>query len=1043
MKKIPCLIALACLLSVAGYAQKKRSHKKAKTPMQTIDPALISGVNYRAVGPTRGGRATAVAGVSQKPFEFYMGATGGGVWKTTDAGTTWHNVSDGQLAAGSIGAIAVAPADYNIVYVGTGSACPRGNVSAGVGMYKSVDEGETWAFIGLPKAGQIAKIAVHPTNPDRVYVAALGNIFGPNPERGVYRSQDGGKNWQQVLFVSDSTGAVDLALDPNNPRIIYAAMWRAERKPWTLIDGGREGGIWKSIDGGDTWEKLGGGLPTGLLGRIGLAVSPANAKRVWALIQTKVEEDGGLYRSDDGGKSWNKINRHHKLRQRGWYYSHITADPQDENTLYASNTGFYRSLDGGKTFSERIPTPHGDNHGVWINPVNPDIMINCNDGGANVSLNGGKSWSSQKTYATAEFYRVTVDNQFPFRLYAGQQDNTTISVPSAGSFTLTPYEAWFNAGGAESGDVAVDPTNPDIIYAGTYSGEITYLNRKEAYIRQVTAYPHYTEGTEQRALKYRWQWNYPIAINPFNPQEVYQTSNYVHVSTDKGQTWQVISPDLTRQLDQYHGIPGGPIQHDGTGVEIYSTIFAFEISTLEEGVFWAGSDDGLIHISRDKGRTWQNITPETMPAEGTVNKISLSKHAKGRAFVAVYRYRDNDFKPYIFRTNDYGQTWDLLTDGHNGIPANHFVRAIVEDPEVKGVLYAGTEFGAYISFNDGQSWQSLQQNLPVVPITDMEIQDNSLALSTQGRSFYVMDDLGPLREAAGHTKTDNILYTPRTAYRTNVFGKDANIKFYHGQETDSTTEVKISITGPAGDTLVVFTNQADETRHQRQLTVKKGFNTLHWNLRVDGPELVEDFVSMVLRNPAEGPKIPPGNYTVRLTVGDSEVEKPLVVRVDPRWTEVSAADFQQQYAMGIDIANLIDEAHNLLKNIRAIRSQANDIAERATAAGYSKELKEAAAELDKKLTEVEDLIIQNKVETSQDAINYPRKFSNHVGRLYSVLVYADGKPTGGVIERYEDVKKEYTIIKTKFNLLMANEFIHYNQLLERENVPRIIIPPKK
>lgn len=1043
MKNIPCLIALACLLSVAGNAQKKRSHKKAKAPVQTIDPALISGVNYRAVGPTRGGRATAVAGVIQKPFEFYMGATGGGVWKTTDAGTTWRNVSDGQLAAGSIGAIAVAPADYNIVYVGTGSACPRGNVSAGVGMYKSVDEGETWAFIGLPKTGQIAKIAVHPTNPDRVYVAALGNIFGPNPERGVYRSQDGGKSWQQVLFVSDSTGAVDLALDPNNPRVIYAAMWRAERKPWTLIDGGREGGIWKSIDGGDTWEKLGGGLPTGLLGRIGLAVSPANAKRVWALVQAKVEEDGGLYRSDDGGKSWNKINRHHKLRQRGWYYSHITADPQDENTLYASNTGFYRSIDGGNTFSERIATPHGDNHGVWINPLNPDIMINCNDGGANVSLNGGKSWSAQKTYATAEFYRVTVDNQFPFRLYAGQQDNTTISVPSAGTYTLTPYEEWFNAGGAESGDVAVDPTNPDIIYAGTYSGEITYLNRQEAYIRQVTAYPHYTEGTEQRDLKYRWQWNYPIAINPFNPQEVYQASNYVHVSTDKGQTWQVISPDLTRQLDQYHGIPGGPIQHDGTGVEIYSTIFAFEISTLEEGVFWAGSDDGLIHISRDKGHTWQNITPATMPAEGTVNKISLSKHAKGRAFVAVYRYRDNDFKPYIFRTTDYGQTWDLLTDGRNGIPANHFVRAIVEDPEVKGLLYAGTEFGAYVSFNDGQSWQSLQQNLPVVPITDMEIQDNSLALSTQGRSFYVMDDLAPLREAAGHTKTDNILYTPRPAYRTNVFGKDANIKFYLGQEIDSTTEVKIAVVGAAKDTLVVFTNQADETRHQRQLAVKKGFNTLHWNLRVDGPELVEDFVSMVLRNPAEGPKIPAGNYTVRLTVGDSEVIKPLVVRIDPRWTEVTAADFEQQYAMGVAIANLIEEAHKTLKNIRAIRSQAKAIAERATAAGYGKELTQAAAELDKKLTEVEDLIIQNKVETSQDAINYPRKFSNHVGRLYSVLVYADGKPTGGVIERYEDVKKEYAIIKTKFNLLMANEFIHYNQLLEQENVPRIIISPKK
>jgi photosystem II stability/assembly factor-like uncharacterized protein len=1042
MKNTPYLIVLFILLSITGYSQRKKSSKKTETPQQAVDPELFSGLEYRSVGPTRGGRATAVAGVIQKPFEFYMGATGGGVWKTTDAGTSWSNIGDKEIAAGSIGAIAVAPSDYNTVYVGTGSACPRGNVSGGIGMYKSTDEGQSWQSIGLPKAGQIGKIEVHPTNPDLLYVAAVGNIFDSNPERGVYRSKDGGKNWQQVLFVSDSTGAVDLAMDPNNPRVIYAAMWRVQRKPWTLIDGGQEGGIWKTVDGGDTWEKLTGGLPTGLLGRIGLTVSPANSKRLWAQIQAKDEDDGGLYRSDDGGNSWEKINRHHKLKQRGWYYSHITADPQDENTIYASNTGFYRSVDGGKTFSERIRTPHGDNHGVWINPNNTQIMINCNDGGANVSLNGGDSWSSQLTYATSEFYRITVDNQFPFRLYAGQQDNSTISVPSASSSTLTPYEEWFSAGGGESGDVAVDPRNPDVIYASTYSGEITYLDRKKAYVRQLTAYPHYTEGTEQRDLKYRWQWNFPIAINQFNPDEVYQTSNYVHLSTDQGQTWKVISPDLTQAIDKYHGIPGGPIQHDGTGVEIYSTIFTFEISTTEEGLFWAGSDDGLIHISRDKGATWQNVTPKNMPLEGTVNKISISKHAPGRAFAAVYKYRDGDFKPYIFRTDDYGSTWNLLTNGSNGIPDNHFVRVIIEDNMVKGLLYAGTEFGAYVSFNDGQSWQSLQQNLPVVPITDMEIQDNSLALSTQGRSFWIMDDLAPLREAVGQSVTNNILYSPRTAYYTNLQGKNVNVNFYIASEIDSTNKAKVEILDASGKVIRTYLSDADEDKDEHKLKVKKGYNSLNWNMRLDGPELVDDFVSMVLRNPAPGPSVPPAEYVVRLTVNDSQQEKPLHIKLDPRWTHITNADYQLQYDMGVDIANLIEESHNAIENIRAIRTQANGIAKRATKVGYNEELAKSAKALDKKLTEVEDMIIQNKVETSQDAINYPRKFSNHVGRVYSILVYDDGKPTGGVIERYEDVKKEYDTIRTQLQGVMTNEFVAFNELLEKENVDHIIVPNK-
>lgn len=1002
-------------------------------------PELFSNLEYRSVGPTRGGRATAICGIAHQPYTFYMGATGGGVWKTTDAGTTWENVSDGQIEAGSIGAIAVAPSDPNIVYAGTGSAAPRGNVSAGIGLYKSKDGGRKWEHTGLPNAGQIGKIEVHPQDPDRVYVAALGHIFGPNSERGVYRSVDGGENWEQVLFVSDTTGAIDLALNPANPREIYAAMWRVERKPWTLIDGGKDGGIWKSMDGGDHWEKLEGGLPTGLIGRIGLTISPVKPERVWAIIQTADEKTGGVYRSDNAGKSWERINRDHNLRQRGWYYSNITADPKDENTVFVSNVGFYKSIDGGKNFEHRIDTPHGDNHGVWINPDHPDIMINCNDGGANVSLNGGQTWSTQYNQPTAEFYRLTVDNQFPYRLYAGQQDNSTISVPSHDPGGLTPFQNWYDVGGSECADVGVNPSNPDIVWAGSYSGEITIKNLRTGQERQVTAYPHYTEGTEQRNLKYRWQWNFPILVSSHNPNEVYHTSNYVHRTTNNGQTWERISPDLTRALDQYHNIPGGPIQHDATGVEVYSSIFAFEESPHQAGELWAGSDDGLVHISRDGGESWQNITPKGMPFEGTVNKIELSAHEPGRAFIAVYNYRYNDFKPYIYRTNNYGKSWTLLTTEKNGIPKSHFVRAIAEDPDRKGLLYAGTEYGMYISFDDGKQWQSFQLNLPHVPVTDLEVHQKDLVLSTQGRSFWILDDLTPLHQLTKRVaKTEHHFFEPRAAYRTNIDGYKPAFHIYLEKAPEENYELEIINDNDE----VVRTYSSKATNRLNKLKLKAGANTLHWDLRHEGPELVKNLVTMVIRNPSPGPWVSPGTYRARLTLGEWSQTQSFELHPDPRWTDITPQDYQAQEELALEIRDMITEAHQRIKNIRAVREQLQSIAKLAVEAGHTKEIKKLAQEVGEQLTAVEDQLIQNKAEASQDNINFPRVFSNHIGRLYSVVVNAHHRPTGGALERYEDLKLEYGGIVTQYRKVMEKEIPKFNALLEQEEVDRIIVPKK-
>lgn len=1036
-----CLLLFLFLTLTGNKTEAQDSPPVAQSQLEAFE--------YRLIGPYRGGRVTAVEGVPDKPFTFYMGSTGGGVWETKDAGENWSNISDGFFEAGSIGSISVAPSDPNVIYVGTGSDAPRGNISAGVGMFKSTDAGKSWKHIGLREGGQIGEIQVHPENPDLVYAAVLGNIFGPNAQRGVFRSTDGGASWEKILFVSDSTGAVDIEMDPTNPRILYAGFWRAERKPWTLIDGSTEGGVYKSTDGGDNWQRVRGGLPDeGILGKVDVAVSPANPDRIWVLQQTKAEEAGGLYRSDDGGQSWKRINGEHKLRQRQYYYTHLFADPVDEHTVYVLNVGFHKSTDGGSTF-ERIPVPHGDVHSLWINPNDPDIMVNSNDGGANVTLNSGKSWTTQLNQPTAEFYRVEVDNRFNYRVYGAQQDNTTISVPSKAPGDVSPKQYWYSVGGGESGHISVHPENPDIVYAGTYSGEITRFNLKTGQSLQMTAYPHYTEGTKMTDLKYRFQWNFPIEVSQHDPEVIYITSQYVHRSTDGGFNWEIISPDLTTN-DPGHLdlIPGGPVQHDATGVEVYSSIFAFAESPHQQGELWAGSDDGRVHISRDDGESWQEITPDEMPEGGTVNAIDLSSHKAGAAYMAVYRYREADFRPYIFKTENYGQSWELLTDGSNGIPDDHFVRVVREDPDRQGLLYAGTEFGLYLSVDDGQNWQSFQQNLPVTPITDLAVHRKDLVVSTQGRSFWILDDLTPLHQMGSEeiTENENHFYVPREAYRTQFRGSagspgpdhyptGALINFQLSEEAMD-LPVRLEIMDENGDIVRNFATEVDDDEQIETLSVRKGMNRFEWDLNYEGPFTVPDLVTMVMRNPADGPEAPPGTYRLRLSVGEWSRTRTLELLADPRW-DASREDLQQTFELASAISDKITTFQEAIEQLRSAREQIKTISENVAKRPDAEEIQQMADSLISHMSALEDHFINNKIKSGQDPIGMERRLSNRMGRLYQVVRGHDARPTAGMLERYEDLNEVYENYMEQYRQLIDGDLREFNELLEEQDVPHV------
>jgi photosystem II stability/assembly factor-like uncharacterized protein len=1018
-----------------------------------VDSAFLSGLTYRSIGPARGGRVTAVAGVEGAPLSYFMGSTGGGVWKTEDAGNHWENVSDGFFSAASVGAISVAAADPNVVWVGMGSACIRGNTSQGDGVYRSVDGGRTWAHVGLPEAGQIGRIAVDPRDAQVAFVAALGHPFGANPERGVYRTRDGGGSWERVLFISDSTGAVDVALDPSNPRIVYAGMWRAERKPWTLISGAREGGIYKSTDSGDTWTRLEGGLPDGLVGKTAVTVSPANPDRIWAQIEAP-DGKGGVYRSDDAGETWSQVNTNRDLQQRAWYYTHLYADPADENTVYALNVNFWKSVDGGRTF-ERIGVPHGDTHDLWINPVDPRVMIIGNDGGAQVSLDGGQSWSTMYNQPTAEIYRVFVDERYPYRVYGSQQDNSTISLPSLGIGGLTEFEHWRSAGGCESGHIAIDPRDPDVTYAGCYGGSISRVNYRTGAFRQILVYPQMQLGQAPKTLRYRFQWNAPIRLSPHDADVLYHTSQFVHRSTDGGSSWETISLDLTRNDTTKQDFAGAPITMDNTGVEVYGTVFAFEESPLVPGVLWAGTDDGRVHLSRDDGATWTEVTPDDMPDWGTVNTIELSPHVDGRAFLAVHRYRQDDFRPYLFRTDDYGDSWVEIAQG-NGIPDNHFARVIREDPVRPELLFAGTEYGMYVSVDDGEHWQDFRLNLPVSPITDMRVHRGDLVVATQGRSFWILDDLSALRQIDRLGSGDSPhLFEPADAYRARVSGggpdgRPAGAIFYYHLPAEPESTVALEILDASGEVLRTYTwtpketAAGDETEPTFERTLEGdsiaasvGLNRASWDLRLGRPDLLDEAVIWGFTG---GPQVAPGEYRVRLTVDDWTSTRALTVLPDPR-LGIQGAEMEAQFELMLRIRQSLQDSHDAVERLREVRSQINDRAERAKEAGFGDDLPELADSVSARLTAIEERLIQTKNESGQDPLNFPPMLDNQLAYLYGYVGFSDGSPTDGAVSRYEDLARELASCLEELEAVLSGPVARFNDALRSREVPAVIVPP--
>jgi photosystem II stability/assembly factor-like uncharacterized protein len=1057
-----------------------------------LDARLFSSLQWRCIGPHRGGRVVAVAGHPTEAGTFYFGACAGGVWKTTNAGSHWRNVSDGYFRTAAVGALAVSDADPSVVYAGTGETTIRSNVSHGDGVYRSTDGGRTWRNLGLARTRHIGAIAVHPRDPDLVYVAALGHAWGPNPERGVYRSRDGGHSWELVLHKSERAGSPTLSMDPRNPRVLYASIWQAQRYPHAASSGGEDSGLWRSLDGGDTWTDLSRnpGLPKGLLGKIGVATSPARPGRVWALVEA---EDGALFRSDDYGDTWQRLAEDPELRRRPWYYMHVFADPQDADTVWVLNLNCWKSTDGGKTF-EIIPTPHGDNHALWIDPRDSDRLIEGNDGGACVSLDGARSWSTILNQPTAQFYHVTTDHAAPYHVYGSQQDNWAMRLPSIGFEGAIAWNDYAEPGGGESGYIAVSPNPPHLVFGGaigtgTGHGRLIAWDPATGQKRNVTVWPEvHGWGSGAEALKYRFQWTFPIEVSPHDPTTLYVCSNYVHRSRDEGASWEVISPDLTRNDPSKLGSSGGPITADNSGAEIYCTIFAFRESPHEAGVLWAGSDDGLLHVSRDGGHSWANVTPPDLPEWALITIIEPAPHAAATVYVAATCYKSDDTRPYLYKTDDYGGTWTKITAG---IPDDEFTRVIRADPGRPGLLYCGTETGLYVSFDDGASWQPLSTNLPVVPIWDLVVKGTDLVAATHGRSFWILDDVTPLHQLQASVADEPAhLFAPRDTTRFRVYARlpekpsltltnyqmtgpvtvavqisespdgerseayvdagqnpPAGVIVHYWLKDEPADPIQLSILDEAGNEVRTYTSKRDDKDKKDDkddktpvAPAKAGMNRFVWDYRHAPPTRLE-------HPPKEGPfaegkddelapRALPGRYQVRLTVGDRTLTRSFAVVPDPRLS-VTAADLAAQFELKTAIRDRASEANVALNRIHRVRTQLDEWVQRAKGPNdeQAARLEEAATQLKDQLRAVEGALINLDAERPRPG---PAQIKEKLAALSGLVDEAEQAPTQGAREVYELLRERLEAQREKLDLLLGEAVPSFRELVRTLGIPPLV-----
>ncbi len=1046
-RKLLTALLLIALSMPFCNAQSKRKAKMT-APEIVLSDSLFHGLKWRNIGPFRGGRSVSSSGVVGQPMTYYFGGVGGGIWKTVDDGITWKNVSDGFLKTGTVGSIAVSESNPNLVIAGMGEHAARGVMtSMGDGVYKSTDAGKTWKHIGLDHVRHISDVIIHPTNPDIIFIAAQGAQYGPAVDRGIFRSNDGGATWEKVLFVNDRTGPSSLSMDMKNPLILYAAFWEHQRYPWTMESGGKSSALYKSTDGGATWDKLTEGLPKEF-GKAGISVSRANPELVFAVIEAEGEK-GGVYRSDDAGKKWTQINKDRINITRSWYYMEIFADPQNENIVYVLNAPVTKSIDGGKTFAP-ISTPHGDNHHLWINPNDNQKMINSNDGGANISNNGGASWSTQENQPTAQFYRVITDNLVPYNVYGGQQDNSAIAIASRTNGQGIDWKDWYSVAGCESAYLAFDPDNPEFVFGGCYQGIIEKWVRASHEAKPIKEYPELNLGNVPKDFKYRYNWNAPIISSPHDPNTIYHGGNVVFKTTDAGNSWQVISPDLTRNEKSKQGPGGIPYTNEAAGGENYNTLMYLVESPHEKGVLWAGSDDGLVHITKDDGLHWEDVTPPNV-GEGIVNSIEVSPHDPATAYVVVMRYKSMDLKPYVFKTSDYGKSWTKIT---NGITDEHtFVRVVREDPKRKGLLYAGTETGLYISLDDGQNWQPLQLNLPVVPINDLIFQTNDLVAATAGRSFWILDDVAALQNLGG-TKPSVAIFKPKDTYR--LFGGSSDkpqpglgdnpksgvtFDYYLDKDADS-LDLKFEVL-QEGNVLRTYSNKKPKDfktwpggpSKPMILPSKKGYNRFTWDFRKEDSPAVE---KVFVYGSYDGARVAPGKYTLRLTLEGTVSETEVTILPNPN-VEGTPADYQDQHVVLNQIEEAIENIHTSVNKMRSAKAQLEGYAKLLKENTKAKDLVEKGKTLIERIDTWEQHLIQPKQKTFQDVINYHNQLNAEFMELKSYVDVAEPKVTAGAKERLHDLMTDWKTYESERDAIVNTEMQAYNKMYQDLGLPALIL----